>query len=110
MERREFVQFCIAAAAAAGSPAVAADAEPRRYARSRLVDAHGAPLLVDAFHARGDLLMVGTFGDPQAQGSMAIFRTREGAEEFVADDPFVRTGVVKSWQIRQWNEALGGQL
>ena len=44
MERREFVQFCIAAAASAGSPAVAADAEPRRYARSRLVDAHGAPL------------------------------------------------------------------
>jgi len=44
MERREFVQFCVAAAAAAGSRAVAADAEPRRYARSRLVDAHGAPL------------------------------------------------------------------
>ena len=44
MERREFVQFCIAAAAAAGGRALAADAEPRRYARSRLVDAHGAPL------------------------------------------------------------------
>jgi arsenite oxidase small subunit len=44
MERREFVQFCMAAVAAAGSPAVAADAKPRRYARSRLVDAHGAPL------------------------------------------------------------------
>jgi hypothetical protein len=26
-----------------------------------------------------------------------------------ADDPFVRSGVVKSWQIRQWNEILGGQ-
>src|SRR5947209_7307863 len=44
MERREFVQFCLATAATAASPAVAADAEPRRYARSRLVDAHGAPL------------------------------------------------------------------
>jgi len=67
--------------------------------------AHKARL--DEFQARGELLMVGTFGDPQAEGSMAIFRTREGAEEFVAGDPFVREGVVKSWQIRQWNESLG---
>ena len=62
---------------------------------------------LDEFQKRGELLMVGTFGDPQAEGSMAIFRTREGAEEFVAGDPFVREGVVKSWQIRQWNESLG---
>jgi uncharacterized protein YciI len=36
------------------------------------------------FHAPGLLLMVGTFGDPQTQGSMAIFTTRAAAEEFVA--------------------------
>src|SRR3712207_7940284 len=47
----------------------------------------------DEFHARGTLLMVGTFGDPRTEGSMAIFTTRESAEEFVADDPFVRNGV-----------------
>ena len=64
--------------------------------------AHKARL--DEFHARGQLLMVGTFADPQAEGSMAIFASRQGAEEFVAGDPFVLTGVVKSWQIRQWNE------
>ena len=44
MERRKFVQFCVAAAASAGSPAVAADAQTRRYSRSRLVDANGVPL------------------------------------------------------------------
>jgi uncharacterized protein YciI len=66
--------------------------------------AHKARL--DEFYARGELLMVGTFGDPQAEGSMAIFRTRAGAEEFADGDPFVLQGVVKSWQIRQWNEAL----
>jgi uncharacterized protein len=66
--------------------------------------AHKARL--DQFYARGELLMVGTFGDPQAEGSMAIFRTRAGAQEFAAGDPFVLQGVVKSWQIRQWNEAL----
>jgi uncharacterized protein YciI len=61
---------------------------------------------LDAFHARGDLLMVGTFGDPQEEGSMAIFRTREAAEEFVAGDPFVRNGVVRDHEIRDWNEIL----
>jgi len=69
--------------------------------------AHKARL--DEFHARGDLLMVGTFGDPQTQGSMAIFRTREAAEEFVRDDPFVLNGVVKNYEIRDWNEALTGE-
>ena len=66
--------------------------------------AHKARL--DEFVARGVLLMVGTFGDPQAEGSMAIFTTREAAEEFVAGDPFVLEGVVRAWHIRDWNEAL----
>jgi uncharacterized protein YciI len=66
--------------------------------------AHKARL--DAFHERGDLLMVGTFGDPQAEGSMAVFRSREAAEEFVREDPFVLNGVVRAWQLREWNEIL----
>ena len=61
---------------------------------------------VDAFHRRGRLLMTGPFGDPQNEGSMAIFTSREAAEEFVAGDPFVLNGVVRGWQIREWNEAL----
>jgi uncharacterized protein YciI len=60
----------------------------------------------DGFRARGELLMIGTFGDPQTEGSMAIFSTRAAAEEFVKGDPFVLNGVVSSWQIRDWNEAL----
>jgi uncharacterized protein len=61
---------------------------------------------VDEFHARGTLLLTGTFADPQAQGSMAIFTTREAAEEFIAGDPFVLNGVVKRFEIREWNEVL----
>jgi uncharacterized protein YciI len=57
------------------------------------------------FKARGELLMVGTFADPQADGSMAIFDSRQGAEEFVSEDPFVLQGVVRSWQIKEWLEA-----
>ena len=66
--------------------------------------AHKARL--DDLHARGDLLMVVTFGDPQEEGSMAIFTTREAAEEFVREDPFVLNGVVRDWHIREWDEVL----
>jgi uncharacterized protein YciI len=66
--------------------------------------AHRARL--QEFHARGDILMVGTFGDPQEQGSMGIFPTRAAAQAFVDRDPFVRHGVVRSWEIREWNEVL----
>ena len=58
------------------------------------------------FHGRGDILMVGTFGDPQEQGSMGIFPTRAAAEAFVDGDPFVLHGVVRRWEIREWNELL----
>ena len=54
----------------------------------------------------GSLLMIGTFADPQRDGSMAIFATREAAEEFVSGDPFVLNGVVRSYTIKEWNEAL----
>ena len=59
-----------------------------------------------AFRDRGTLLMIGTFADPQKDGSMGIFTTREAAEEFVRGDPFVLNDVVRSWRILEWNEAL----
>lgn len=59
------------------------------------------------FHARGALLMIGTFGDPQEEGSMAVFTTREAAEEFAKEDPFVLNGVVRNWYVREWNDILG---
>lgn len=62
-------------------------------------------LRVEDFHARGDLLMIGTWADPR-DGSMAVFRTRESAEEFVAADPFVLQGVVAGYEIKDWNEVL----
>jgi hypothetical protein len=62
---------------------------------------------IEEFHARGEILIVGAFGDPQAHGSMAIFPTRATAEAFVEGDPFVREEVVRAWEIRDWNEILG---
>jgi uncharacterized protein YciI len=66
--------------------------------------AHSARL--GEFHARGSLEMVGTFGNPQEEGSMSIFNSREAAEEFAAGDPFVLNGVVRNWYLREWDEVL----
>jgi uncharacterized protein len=37
---------------------------------------------------------------------MAIFRTREAAEEFAKEDPFILEGIVKSFAIRDWNDTM----
>jgi len=44
MQRRNFVLACAASAVAASLPAMPAEAEPRFYARARLVEPDGAPL------------------------------------------------------------------
>ena len=58
-----------------------------------------------AYVDTGALLMIGPFSEI-TDGAMAVFRTREAAEEFAAGDPFVLQGVVSDWVIREWNEAL----
>ena len=67
-------------------------------------EAHSAR--ADRFHAEGTLLMLGTFANPQEEGSMAIFTSRAAAEEFVAGDPFVANGVVRRWHLREWHEVF----
>ena len=60
----------------------------------------------EEFHERGSLLAYGPFGRPQEQGSMAVFSSREAAEEFAHGDPFVVNSVVRGWEIRAWEEAF----
>ena len=59
--------------------------------------------VVDAFVARGDVIGIGPFAD---RGNMAIFRTREAAEAFSKQDPFILEGLVKSFVIREWNDSM----
>jgi uncharacterized protein YciI len=59
--------------------------------------------VVDAFVARGDVIGIGPFAD---LGNMAIFRTREAAEAFSKQDPFILEGLVKSVVIREWNDSM----
>ena len=58
------------------------------------------------FMGRGVLLSLGPFTD--GSGSIAVFTTREAAEEFASGDPFVKHGVVSSWQVREWREVTPG--
>lgn len=37
---------------------------------------------------------------------MAIFTSDEAARDFAESDPFVLEGVVATWEIREWHEAL----
>jgi uncharacterized protein YciI len=62
--------------------------------------AHRARL--DEFHARGAILAAGPLGNPP-EGAMALFNTREEAEEFIQGDPFVTNGLVSKWRLVEWN-------
>ncbi len=59
--------------------------------------------LVDAFVARGDVIGIGPFTD---RGNMAIFRSREAAEEFAKKDPFMLEGLVRAYVIREWDDRM----
>ena len=59
--------------------------------------------LVDEYVARGVVVGIGPFAD---RGNMGIFRTREAAEEFARNDPFMLEGLVKDYTIREWDDSM----
>jgi uncharacterized protein YciI len=64
--------------------------------------------LAKSAHDRGELAMAGALADPY---DMAVFVWKvdetEVINRFVAHDPYVRSGLVKSWRIRKWNVVIG---
>jgi len=60
----------------------------------------------EGFAARGLLVAIGTFEQPEVNGSMCVLTTREAAEEFAAADPFVVHGVVRSARVLAWTNVL----
>jgi hypothetical protein len=65
--------------------------------------------LARAARSHGELVMAGALADPY---DMAVFVWQvddtEVINRFVAHDPYVRAGLVKSWRIRRWNVVIGG--
>jgi uncharacterized protein YciI len=60
-------------------------------------------VVVEKFVSRGVVIGIGPFSD---RGNMAIFKTRDAAEEFVKEDPFILEGLVKSFVIKDWNDTM----
>ena len=60
-------------------------------------------VVVEKFKAKGEVIGIGPFAD---RGNMGIFRTREAAETFAKEDPFILEGLVKSFVIRDWNDTM----
>jgi uncharacterized protein YciI len=61
--------------------------------------------LVDEFSKEGKVIAIGAFAKPE-EGSMGVFKDMASAEEFVAQDPFVKEGIVAKVTIKEWNEIL----
>ena len=61
-------------------------------------------VVADRFIAQGAVIGIGAFSD--RGGNLAIFKTRAAAEEFTRQDPFILEGIVKSFTIHDWNDAL----
>lgn len=59
--------------------------------------------VVDKYVAKSEVIGIGPFNN---MGNMAIFKTRAAAEKFVTEDPFILEGIVKSFVIRDWDDAL----
>jgi hypothetical protein len=64
--------------------------------------------LADEAAGRGELVVGGALADP-ADRAIILFRGNSpaAAERFVAADPYVKNGLVKSWSIREWTTVVG---
>ena len=58
--------------------------------------------------ARGELLLGGALADP-VDGAVLLFAgdSAEVAARFAAADPYVRSGLVKAWRVREWTTVVG---
>lgn len=59
--------------------------------------------VADKFIAQGVVVGIGPFTEG---GNMAIFKTREAAEAFSREDPFILEGLIKSFVIKDWIDSL----
>jgi uncharacterized protein YciI len=64
--------------------------------------------LAQEAHARGEIVLAGALADPADQ-ALLIFRgtTAAIARQFAENDPYVRNGLVKRWEVRPWSVVIG---
>lgn len=66
--------------------------------------------LAEAANRRGELVLAGAFSEP-ADSALIIFRGDDpsAATAFAENDPYVRNGLVKHWEVRPWTVVIGGE-
>lgn len=64
--------------------------------------------LANSANQKGELIIAGAFSNPP-DGALLVFKTSDKSvvEDFVKNDPYVKNGLVKSWEIREWNVVIG---
>jgi uncharacterized protein YciI len=57
---------------------------------------------------RGELVLGGALANP-ADGAVLFFKgdSPEVAEKFATADPYVTSGIVKRWYVREWTTVVG---
>jgi len=57
---------------------------------------------------RGELVLAGALANP-VDGAVLLFRgdSPEVAEKFAQADPYVTSGIVKRWYVREWTTVAG---
>lgn len=58
--------------------------------------------------ARGELVLGGALANP-VDGAVLLFKgeSAEVAEKFAKEDPYVTSGIVKRWHVREWTTVAG---
>jgi len=66
--------------------------------------------LANEANRRGELVLAGALAEP-ADGALIIFRGEapSAAAKFAENDPYVRNGLVKHWEVRPWTVVVGGE-
>lgn len=59
---------------------------------------------------RGELVLAGALADP-ADGALIIFQGESPAvaEAFARQDPYVKSGLVSKWKVRNWTVVVGNE-
>ncbi|HET6394296.1 MAG TPA: YciI-like protein [Blastococcus sp.] len=73
--------------------------------RAALREEHLA--LARTAHERGELLLAGALPDPYDRALLVWTAPREVVERFAELDPYVRSGLVTAWTVRDWNVVIG---
>lgn len=67
--------------------------------------------MAEEAHQNGHLIMAGAMAEP-ADGAVLIFKgdSPKIAEDFANNDPYVKNGLIESWEVRPWTVVVGQDL